>query len=130
MLKQVRLLVAVLFLTLGLVAMVKPAAAYFEVCNRSSQDVSVAFGYPHDGDWVSEGWWNLAPGDCSTVYSFDLKEQKYYLYAEGETGNIEGDYVFCGIDGEFTIMTARPAAMSPMASSKSMSATTPTSAMT
>lgn len=82
------------------------AQAGFQICNRSSDDVTVAFGYREGGEWTSSGWWNIAIGECKTVYEKSLREQFYYYYAEkvNDEGFWNGDYVFCAVDDAFTIV--------------------------
>jgi len=91
---------------LALVMACGPAEAKYRICNKSDSSVSAAFGYKQDGDWVSEGWWNIEPGKCATVYSKDLTEQYYYFYAESDddSGNWSGKVNFCTIQKEFTIV--------------------------
>lgn len=81
------------------------AKAEFEICNASGDDVTVAFGYRDDGVWTSTGWWNIAKGECSIVYSYSLRDRYYYYYAEEveNGGTWGGDYVFCATDEAFTI---------------------------
>ncbi len=86
-------------------AMTQSAKAWYEICNKSSYYVYAAFGY-HDGNaWISEGWWDLAPGECAEVHSSRLLNQKYYVYAESHDEDYywEGDYPFCVSDDAFTI---------------------------
>ena len=97
---------AVAILVAGaMVALAKPASAYYEICNKSSYYVSAAFGY-HDGNaWISEGWWNLAPGECAEVFSGRLLNSKYYVYAESQDEDYfwTGDYPFCAYEEAFSI---------------------------
>jgi uncharacterized membrane protein len=66
-----------------------PSWAGFRVCNRSSQRVDVALGYPHGQfGWTAEGWWTLEPGNCKRVMNGDLTNRYYYLYATGSKGGI------------------------------------------
>lgn len=72
---------------LAVFAVAEPAEAGFRVCNRSSQRIDVAFGYPHaQFGWTSEGWWVLSPGQCRLVMRGDLTNRFYYLYATGSEG--------------------------------------------
>lgn len=83
--------------------MAAPAAADFSVCNKSDASAYVAIGYKSDGQWVSEGWWSVAVGECSTLIVGDLKNKFYYLRGESDTGFWTGDYNFCYVQDEFTI---------------------------
>lgn len=58
-----------------------PAQADLSVCNRLAVPLSAALGY-HDGqDWVSEGWWQLAPESCTKLLAGKLTARFYYLHA-------------------------------------------------
>jgi len=91
----------------GLVWLVaaSPAQAWYKFCNKTKAEVSVAFAYRENGEWVSEGWWSIKPGNCSTVHSEDLDQQKYYFYADSdESDNTwSGDSSFCTLEKKFTI---------------------------
>lgn len=55
----------------------------FVVCNHSSVEASVATAShvsPTDGDFVVQGWWNVAAGACSTIGTFP--QGTFYYYAE------------------------------------------------
>ena len=55
----------VIALILGGFLAVETAEAGFRVCNRSSQRIDAAFGYPHrQFGWTAEGWWTIQPGKC------------------------------------------------------------------
>ena len=56
----------------------------FQVCNRTSNTVSLAIAY-YSGDndfFVSQGWWNLNPGGCATVFPNNSYDSHRYYYAE------------------------------------------------
>lgn len=85
------------------------ARADFEICNKTKDDVTAAFGYRENGKWTSSGWYNMMPGECAIVYGRTLQEHYYYYYAEQVNGNIvwEGETandVFCATDEAFTIV--------------------------
>ena len=81
-----------------------PARAGLEICNHTDVHRSVAIGYAQDDDWVSEGWWNLDPGQCAIAVEGDLSQRYYYYRAEAEDGDFPGDdYTFCTKPGAFTI---------------------------
>jgi uncharacterized membrane protein len=83
--------------------------ADFKVCNDSDQKVAVAVGYnSRELGWLSEGWWNLERRSCATVVSGTLRNQYYYVYAEGAADGVwsarrnqQGGF-FCVKDGKFT----------------------------
>jgi uncharacterized membrane protein len=73
------------------------AKADFNVCNKTKERVAVALGYRQQGEWFSQGWWNLEPGRCQAVIAGKLTETKYYLYADAKGGAwyMGGPYRFC-----------------------------------
>jgi uncharacterized membrane protein len=90
---------------LGLVCLA-PAAAHADLrmCNLSNTRVSVALAYTDGAQWVSEGWWNLKPTDCSTLLTGGLAAQFYYVYAMDERGGEwKGKAFMCTSDREFKI---------------------------
>lgn len=87
MLKRSLLTAAVL--ALAAIFTVGMSLADYRVCNRTGQEINVAFGYPHPQfGWTSEGWWVIRPGGCRTIMRGDLTNRYYYLYATGSEGSI------------------------------------------
>jgi uncharacterized membrane protein len=79
--------------------------AGLKVCNQTSDPHSVAIGYQSNGEWVSEGWWNIDPGACSEPISGDLKSRYYYLFATAKDRTFHGEgYSFCTQLSAFTIV--------------------------
>jgi len=71
-------------------AVAAPAAdAALRICNPHEDLRTVALGYRDGPAWVSEGWWNIAAGDCATVLGGDLSS-RYYHYFENRPG-FKGD---------------------------------------
>lgn len=82
-----------------------PAWAGLEICNHTDVHRSVAIGYAQDDAWISEGWWNLDPGQCAMPVAGDLGQRYYYYRAETEDGGFPGEgYTFCTEPGAFTIV--------------------------
>jgi uncharacterized membrane protein len=80
---------AVSSLILAGFALAGPAQAGFRVCNRSGQQIDVAFGYPdRKSGWTSEGWWSIPRGQCHAVAKEALTSRYYYLYATGANGGV------------------------------------------
>jgi uncharacterized membrane protein len=55
----------------------------FEVCNRSSDQASVAIAarrVPASSDWTVEGWWQISPGACTKLGRF--AKGKLYVVAK------------------------------------------------
>lgn len=77
--------------------------AGMEFCNRTTETISIAIGYKSGSDWVSEGWWNIYPGECKTVKSGYLPNSYYYYRATSSSGSWEDDYYFCTQSQAFTI---------------------------
>lgn len=75
----VGLLLVLLALFLG-----KPDRAWadFRLCNDTSSLVGVALGYRQNGEWISEGWWQVPSQTCTSLLEGDLNSRFYYLYAE------------------------------------------------
>jgi len=96
----------VLFVTafLSLLASL-PARADLRACNQTSVQLSFAVGYGKTGNWTSEGWWTMAPGDCMTILQGDLKYRYYYTRATYDGGVLPTrDIRFCTSSKVFTIV--------------------------
>ncbi len=92
----------VLFTTVAIVGgnvlFQEEAKAWTDVCNRGSTKISrLAIGYLEGGDWKSEGWWDMNPGECRRVYPADLKNsgKMFYIYVEGERWRTEPKGALC-----------------------------------
>ena len=109
----------------SIVSSSEAAYAWFQVCNRSTESVSISFAYleingRHPdifGDappelsrgWNSEGWWSLEPGKCAQTYPHELRARNriYYVYAKGNRGGEwGGSNAFCTISREFILGNA------------------------
>lgn len=108
-LHPLRLALMLLGLALSaLVASAAPARADLRVCNQSSNQVSVAFGYRAEKGWQSEGWWVAPARQCAIVYQGDLtsvKSRFFYLYVADDVGGgaWDGSVFMCTRDESFTI---------------------------
>lgn len=93
-----------LLLASALILFATPAFAGLEICNNAAKSLSVAIGYSDQGEWVSEGWWNIPAGECKTPVKDDLKN-RYYYYRANASGEpfASGDYSFCTTPEAFTI---------------------------
>ena len=82
-----------------------PALAGLNFCNQASSNVSVAIGYKDNDSWTSEGWWTVAPGDCTTPVAGDLKNRYYYYRLTSPDIDFPTeDYFFCTSSKAFTIV--------------------------
>ena len=82
----------------------KPAVAAFLFCNKTKSVIEAAFGRREDNLWLSEGWWQIQPGQCARVYGKALTQRFYFFYAraltvpgkEQEDPKVwSGKYAFC-----------------------------------
>jgi uncharacterized membrane protein len=80
------------------------ASAGLTVCNETDATASVAIGYNDGGVWTSEGWWNVAAGDCDVVIGEALSRPFYYWRANSSRHDWEdARYMFCTTSEAFTI---------------------------
>ena len=88
----------------GLAVMAGAAQAGLQICNGTSDKQGVSIGYSDGGQWISEGWWNITPGNCTNVVRGDLKQRYYYVRAEVNGGGFNGTgHWFCTTPSEYTI---------------------------
>jgi len=88
-----------------LLAAAPQAQAAFRICNKTAHAVSTALGHYDGKDWVSEGWWTVAPGGCEYLLKGDLIARYYYLHAVHHDvgGGWDGDRGFCVAEGRFRV---------------------------
>src|SRR5262245_12080713 len=92
-------------LGLGLALLATPADADLKLCNTTSSRIGVAIGYQDPNGWTTEGWWNVAPQTCETLYKGALSSRFYYIHAidYDRGGEWAGKSVMCTVDKAFTI---------------------------
>jgi uncharacterized membrane protein len=93
---------------LGLMTMAltaTPAAADLRICNFTKSRVGIAIGYKDGEGWATEGWWNIAAGNCEALLRGNLAARFYYVYAVDydRGGEWSGQAFMCTRDKEFTI---------------------------
>ena len=82
------------------------ARADLQLCNGTTGRVGVAIGYKDaEGNWITEGWWNLSPHACEAVLKGTLAARFYYVYAidYDKGGEWAGQAYMCTREKEFTI---------------------------
>ena len=82
------------------------AKADFRICNDTNSLVGAALGYREEGEWVSEGWFQVPGDSCTSLIEGDLNSRFYYVYAEDADrgGQWRGDIFLCTNDREFRIV--------------------------
>ena len=92
-------------LALALILSPIPARADLKLCNTTSSRIGVAIGYQDPNGWTTEGWWNVAPQTCETLYKGSLSSRFYYIHAidYDRGGEWSGQAFMCTREKEFTI---------------------------
>lgn len=83
-----------------------PAHADLQLCNSTAGRVGVAVGYKdREGNWTTEGWWNIPPHGCEALVKGPLAARFYYVYAidYDNGGEWSGQAYMCTREKEFTI---------------------------
>lgn len=72
------------------------AHAGLSICNKAGRAATVALGRFDGTQWLSEGWWTIAPSKCESLIGTPLVARFYYLYAtDGGAGSWSGTRNFC-----------------------------------
>jgi uncharacterized membrane protein len=101
--KPLALAVAALLFALGFAT---PAQAKLQICNKTEIAALIAVGRFDGREWLSEGWWRVAPNSCADVVQGPLTARFYYL--RGVQEDVDGAwdsnrYSFCVARDNFTI---------------------------
>jgi uncharacterized membrane protein len=78
-------------------------------CNQSNKVIMVAkaaaTGQQQDGKniFLSQGWYELNPSQCITLWTGPLANRYYYVYAESSNSHWSGTYPMCVSDKAFRI---------------------------
>ncbi len=83
----------------------EPGASGLRLCNKTASRVGTAVGYKLGGEWVTEGWWNVAANTCETLMPGPLVSRFFYFYAVDydKGGTWGGKAAMCTRDKMFTI---------------------------
>jgi uncharacterized membrane protein len=58
------------------------AKADIHFCNRTPMPIVTAIDHPDDnGQWLTEGWWTIWPGDCASVVAGPIHSDYIYVHA-------------------------------------------------
>lgn len=81
------------------------AAAALRLCNQSFDVLNVAIGAPDGEDFVTRGWWRVAPNQCATLQRDLLRSRFYYVFAADVFGNevLSGAIPMCVAPRRFEI---------------------------
>ena len=81
------------------------ARADFRICNDTKSLVGAALGYRQEGQWISEGWFQIPAETCNALIEGDLSSRFYYIYAEDadKGGQWRGEVFMCTNNREFKI---------------------------
>jgi len=93
------------FVVVAFLLATSPAVAGLTVCNHTPQNATLALGRYNGSQWISQGWWHVAPARCEELLSGKLPARYYYLFAtDGGFANWDGNFIFCvGLIGAFEI---------------------------
>lgn len=95
------------YMQMLLIAMfLAPASAWagFHVCNDTPQEQHVAFSYNDDGNWLTRGWWGIAPKACATLLSGEGNARFVYLRLRDRPGQhfLHSSIKFCASHTDFS----------------------------
>jgi uncharacterized membrane protein len=79
--------------------------AGYSICNDTGTPVAAAIGEKSTRDWISHGWWKIAPGSCARAITAPLATDALYLYVQkvGGPALVNGRETFCVANIEFDI---------------------------
>jgi uncharacterized membrane protein len=86
-----------LFDALETEALKAAAPAGYSICNDGNDAIWAAIGLKTGTNFVSRGWWKVAPGACAKAIADPLSTDKIYLHAERHANNhlVSGQTNFC-----------------------------------
>lgn len=67
-------------MVLGLAWPSGPARADYQLCNRTSYVLEAALAIETGGATATQGWFQIAPGDCSVILSGGWTGERYFLH--------------------------------------------------
>ncbi|MBT6204886.1 MAG: DUF1036 domain-containing protein [Alphaproteobacteria bacterium] len=76
----------------------RPVAADFRLCSEYKQPIYAAYAYWDGASWTSEGWWEVSPFQCTTIFEGSMRNRsEVFVYAETADEQTEwsGNERFC-----------------------------------
>lgn len=94
---------------LGLSGLPDAARAEMRLCNQSYDVLNVAIGAPDGEDFVTRGWWRVAPNQCAVLEREPLQSRYYYIFATDVFGKevLAGAIPMCVAPRRFEISGQR-----------------------
>lgn len=91
------MLLAMLPILAVALAVPRPAAAGFRVCNQTLDLLNVAIGRPSGDGFETEGWWVVTANSCASLIRRDLASRYLYLFVTDVYGQsvVDGDTSMC-----------------------------------
>jgi uncharacterized membrane protein len=92
-----------LFDALETAALKSAAPMGYSICNDGGGDIYAAIGVQNGKDWVSRGWWKVAPAACARALTQPLAYDKVFLFVQDHNNKrlVTGPEKFCVADVEY-----------------------------
>ena len=91
----------------ALIGLAAPGAAQasLSLCNQSFDVLNIALAEADGAEFVTRGWWRVAPNQCATLRHEPLQARYYYIFAADVFGNeaLPGSTPMCIATGKFVI---------------------------
>lgn len=100
------------FALTGMLVSAAPSQAALRVCNQSFDVLNIAVGQPardatEPDQFVTRGWWRVAPNQCATLLRESLQSRYFYVFAADVFGKeaLSGSIPLCVAERRFIIDT-------------------------
>ncbi|TKW68884.1 MAG: DUF1036 domain-containing protein [Paracoccus denitrificans] len=74
-------------MTAGISCLPGSSHAMLSLCNQSFDVLNIAIAEPGPEDYVTRGWWRVAPNQCATLLRDPLEAREYFVFAADVFGN-------------------------------------------
>ena len=95
----------------ALIGLAAPGAAQasLSLCNQSFDVLNIALAEADGAEFVTRGWWRVAPNQCATLLRDPLEAKEYFVFAADVFGNeaLPGVTPMCVGTREFKIESQR-----------------------